>query len=90
MKIKNILTSKRLYFIVIIYPLLIILSRFIMNNFAEHTNASNYYGYIMLVISALIVALALIEIIKRLVGYQLQGDKLKMRQREGINMNEFK
>lgn len=46
------------------------------------------YGLITFAISLIIIGCTLLEIISRLMKHELQGDKLKIREREGIRIEE--
>jgi len=89
-KIIKVLKKKELYFVIIVYPLLAYCAGFIQNIFYKYANANLYYGMFAALISIIIVLLTAFEIFKRIQGYELQGDKLKMRQREGLNVEDFK
>ncbi|MCL2514173.1 MAG: hypothetical protein FWF08_09735 [Oscillospiraceae bacterium] len=84
----KILKKKHLYFIIIVYPLLVYLAGSTERLLYDVFNTGLYYGFIAALVSVIIVLFTIVEIIKRIQGYELQGDKLKMRKREGIHIED--
>lgn len=88
-KILKILKKRELYFTLIIYPLSVLFAKFLNKNFNSLANANyTYYGFLSFTISVVVVVLVVAEIFMKLHSYGLQGDKLKIRQREGINIGD--
>jgi len=87
-RIIKLFKKKHFYFLIIVYPLLAYCAGFSERVFYDFFNTGPYYGYIVSLIAAVIVLFTVLEIIKRVQGYELQGDKLKMRQREGLHVEK--
>lgn len=90
-RVKTLLRQPQFYFVISVYPLMLFVAGFLRRHFISWVIArANYYGFIMFAVSILVVALAALEIATKLYAYNLQGDKLRMRQREGIEIEELK
>ena len=89
-KIKAFLKSRELIFIITVYPALFFLIMGIKKIGMEWTNSNPiYYGLTILVLSIFMIFYVLLEVITKVFNYELQGDKLKIRQQEGINIEEM-
>lgn len=84
------LTKRRLFwFLLLGYPITGICSKLVVTLFIPIT--SKYplqYGLITFSISVIIIGCTILEIISRLLKHELQGEKLKIREREGISIEE--
>ncbi len=84
------LTKKRTFWFVIIgYPVMAIGAK-VFESFLMPV-ANKYplqYGLIVFSLSLIIVGCTILEVISRLMKHELQGEKLKIREREGINIEE--
>jgi len=88
-RIIKMLKRKQFLFIIIVYPLLFYCAGRIEKLFHDAANSSLCYGAAAYLFSAIAVLFTVFEVFKRIQGYELQGDKLKMRQREGINVEDI-
>ena len=88
-RVVKILKKKHFYFLITVYPLLFLIAGKMEGLFYDYFNKGLYYGYTAAAISLLVAVFALLEIFKRVQGYELQGDKLRMRRREGVKIDEF-
>ena len=81
--------NKRRIVFCLIYPVLAILA---MVLYAVSRNAVEshpvVYGLCVFGMAAIIVLLMAVELVKRKWKYQLQGDKLKIREKEGIEIEQ--
>lgn len=83
------LKRRTFWFSVTVYPVLFFASRAYEK--AMMPLATKYpmqYGLITLSISLIIIGCTVLEIISRLLKHELQGEKLKIREREGIRIEE--
>lgn len=81
---------KELYFIITVYPFFFYLTGWIKLNAMKWIGGNiNYYGFISLSVMFLILLFAFLEISVKFYGYGIQGDKLKIREKEGISIKEF-
>lgn len=89
-RIKEFLKRRELIFIITVYPAMILVALYMKSTLSEWINRhSVYYGMAILVCSVLMIVYVLLEIVTKLYNYELQGDKLKIRQQEGINIEEL-
>lgn len=92
MKNKIIRTLKRreLYVILIAYPaFFILINKFFSNLKPLIEKNLNYYGWTSFLFFSIVVVLFAIEIVSKLYGYGLQGDKLRIREKEGVDIKEI-
>lgn len=84
------LTKRRLFWFVILgYPLTGICARLVVPFFMPIVlKYPLQYGLITFSISVIIIGCTILEIISRLMKHELQGEKLKIREREGISIEE--
>lgn len=83
------LKRREFWFAVTVYPGLWFASKAIES--ALMPVATKYpiqYGLITFSISVIIIGCTILEIVSRLMKHELQGEKLKIREREGIHIEE--
>lgn len=87
----KLLKRKELIFVVIAYSLSIgavmMFKALIQDWVIAH---SNYYGWLSFLVFILIIGVTLLEIIIRVVGYGMQGDKLNIKLQQGIDIEGIK
>lgn len=89
-KVKEFLKCKELFFSVTVYPIMFFIFINMKNIFSEWVNKNPvYYSLIVFSCSVFMILYVLLEIITKIYNYELQGDKLKIRQQEGINIEEL-
>lgn len=89
-RILNILKRKELYFIIIVYSMLFIATKWLTKLLYPITNNPenmSFYAYTSLCVFALIILAVLFTLAQTFYKHRLQGDKLNLRQKEGININ---
>ena len=88
-KLKSILRRREFWFVVLVYPAMAICARMLTS--ALMPIATKYpmqYGMVTFTLSIIIIGCTVLEIISRLMKHELQGEKLKIREREGIRIEE--
>ena len=81
------LKKREFWFTIIIYPSLYFIAKFILSllNRPVSDNPA-YFGFITFFIFLIIIVSSVIEIITRKFKHELQGEKLKLREREGVDV----
>lgn len=51
---------------------------------------SNYYGWLSFLVFILIIVVTILEIVIRVVGYGMQGDKLNIKIQQGVDIEGIK
>lgn len=83
------LKRREFWFAVTVYPSLWFASRIAVTLLMPiATKYPMQYGLITFSISLIIIGCTILEIISRLMKHELQGEKLKIREREGIHIEE--
>lgn len=90
-EVKSLLKRKDVRFTVIAYPLLLLSA----GVFLYFTNGwcfrnPEYYSFIMFFSCAVTSVCFALEAVIKTFGYRKQGDKLRLRQQEGIDIKEVK
>lgn len=89
-RIMAILKRRELYFVIIVYPTFLHAAKLLKFKCNSWTNENyNYYGFTSLCVMVLILFLVVLEVSMKLYGYGIQGDKLKIREREGISIGDI-
>ncbi|WP_324824338.1 hypothetical protein [Sinanaerobacter sp. ZZT-01] len=89
-KIKALVKRKEFIFTIMAYPFLLLFTIIIAKQDIWPKTHPEYYSAIMLLICSFIILCFSLEILIKIFTYRVQGDKLKLRQREGINILEIK
>lgn len=90
-KIAALVKRKEFVFTVTAYPVLLFITMLIVKYDGGWANAyPQYYSAMLLLISIFVILCFSLEILIKIFSYRVQGDKLKLRQREGINISEIK
>lgn len=74
--------------IYIIFSFLTVLLWIILKPIAAATPM--YYGSVLFLISILVTGFTLIDSVMKLMGYGVQGEKLKIREEDGFQMEELR
>lgn len=93
MKAKQIMAlikRKTFLFCITAYPLLIFLALIISKKKDWINLYPEYYGATVLLICSFVILCFSLEVLIKTFTYRMQGDKLKLRQREGIHITEIK
>ena len=89
-KLRDFIKCRELIFILTVYPALFILifsSKPLIVYWANKNPV--YYSFLIFLCSVLLCFFVILEIVTKVYNYEIQGDKLKIRQEEGINIEEL-
>jgi len=89
-QLKALLKRKEFIFTVVAYPLLFFCAKVLLKKGAWLKTYPEYYSAAALLICSLIILTFSLEFLSRIFTYRVQGDKLKLRQQEGIRISEIK
>ncbi|QIB69807.1 hypothetical protein Ami103574_10950 [Aminipila butyrica] len=89
-KIKSSFKRRELYFVIIVYPAFLYLTHVCELLFSSWANKNyNYYGFTALLVMLLIIIFVFLEVFTKLYGNGIQGDKLKIREKEGLSIGDL-
>lgn len=87
--LKRLIKRRLFWFVILGYPLTGICAQLVVSFFMPIVlKYPLQYGLITFSISVIIIGCTILEIISRLMKHELQGEKLKIREREGISIEE--
>lgn len=85
----KILKRRELWFCLIAYPALFLITKLLEKNlkaFASDNPA--LYGFSVFAVLLVVVVVSMFELVNRIWGHKLQGGKLKLREKEGVNLED--
>ena len=86
-RIWSTIKKREFWFVVTIYPALYYLARFILSVLKKPvTDNPVYFGFITFFVFLIIIVSSVLEIITRKFKHELQGEKLRIREREGVDV----
>lgn len=81
------LKKREFLFITLVYPSMFFLAKWLLSVLKSPAKEHRiYFGPISFAVFALIIIISIAEIIQRKFKHELQGEKLKLREKEGVSL----